>query len=359
MKKIFSVLFVCILLVSICASAFAVTVDLETGTNVAKVLYTVSAGETIISLTHAGGQIPNGLTVSASDDRTSLSLSGVPTTPGVYSFTVTVGLLNASGETVYHDILVNGNITSSSLVITGGTPVPEITPTPAATIAPITSQAFEITKHPGAENRVAGTYAIFIAKATGATAADWTITGNGNAYSVDQFKTAFPGVIVSVDNKLEEDGNYSSTITFEKITSAMNNFSAYATFSNGERILKTNSAAMIITEATPTPAPSPSATVRPTATPVATATIMPTATPLPTSTPLPTVAPTVTPNQDDVISHKSSNTGAIIATVLVGLLTIGVAIILIMYVRGKVDLSWLENKLDNKGKNNRDDGDDV
>ena len=103
---------------------------------------------------------------------------------------------------------------------------------------------------------------------------------------------------------------------------------------------------MTVTAATPSPTPTAQLTPVPTNTP-SPATAAPIATITPTQIPVATQTPTVTANTD-VIDHRGAGAGAIIATVLVGIFTAAIAAILVLYTRGKLDLSWLEEKLEKK-----------
>ena len=332
MKKVFCILFSVVLLLSLGATAFAVSRDMTVGESIGSIgLYTVSEGEEIISLGFSGGKLPDGLMIETDGAYTTVSMRGTPTTEGPYSFTLNIQVLSAEGEAVTRMVDVSGTING-----------PEVTVTPAP---------FVITKHPGAENRTEGGYAIFIAKAGGAVSSTWTIVGaDGGIYSLDAFKNKFPATSVTIKEETT-NGELSSTITFNNISKDFTGYSAYAEFTDptGAK-LKTESAVMTIAAATPTPAP----TVQPTPTPVFTATPIPTQTPVPTASPVPTVQPTPTPSSEQVISHRGTNAGTVVATVLVGLFTVIVAVILVLYMKGKLDLSWLEEMLEKKSDSDKD-----
>lgn len=372
MKKALSFIIVLTLLLTISISAFAVAVNMTVNQDIgSRGLYTVSSGETMTSITWTGS-IPDGLYIERTD--TGIFLKGTPTTIGNYAFTLFIKV-NTGSEEVTRMVDVSGNITETAAITP--TPTVEATSTPTASpTATTTPSTFAITKHPGAENRTAGGYAIFIAKASNANNATWTLVApDGGQYSIDSFKGKYPNIIVTVDNKTDA-GILSSTITLNNVTTDVSGYSAFVTFTDASNsVLTSNSAKMTISAAAaPTPAPTraPSPTVAPTAKPVTTATPIPTQAVVPTQTPaadtnpspVPSSVPTDTPQagstntNNEVINHRGSSVGTIIATVLVGLLTVAIAIILILYVQGKLDLSWLENKLEKRTRRDEYEDDD-
>ena len=346
MKKFFSVVFILVILLSISASAFAVSLDLTVGQSVPterEVIYSLNKDEKFASWGWSGA-VPDGLFIEIGEST--LSLKGTPTTAGHYSFVLELGIKDADENVTTRQVEVKGEISEASAVVTAS---PEITSTPS-----VSDAAMTITKHPGAENRLEGGYAIFIAKATGASDCTWTfVSTDGGMYPLETFKTKFPSVIVTVANNIT-DGELSSTVTLENIPKDISGYSAYAEFSDGNgATLKTSSASVTVTAATPSPAP----TTAPTPTPSFTATPIPTLTPVAeTPSPVPTVAPTERIDDTQVISHKGAGAGTIIATILVGLFTVAVAVILVLYMKGKLDLGWLEEMLEKKtDKDQRDD----
>lgn len=326
------------MITALCVSAFAEGVNLSLTQSVAaeQLIFAVPEGETITGVSLQGGALPTGMTVSHS--TSAVSISGTPTIVGNYSATIAITGKTAGDvdtDTGY-SVTVNASVVpASTVVISGGDTAP--TPTPEVTGVP------QITKHPTAENVTTGDRAVFIARADGADTITWYIKApDGTVYPASSFATYFPGVTVS--------GDGTEKLILSNVNTKLTGLSAYAAFTNPFGSVNSDAAMINVTAATPSPAP----TVAPTPTP------MPVATPQPTPAPTPRTEVTPTPTDipvqetaadkdksqdrdDDVIRHSHSGAGAIIATVLVGLLTIAIAVILVMYVKGKIDLSWLED----------------
>ena len=165
LKKAFSLLLVLTLLLSLGISAFAVTANFTVGEPVTyQSVYTKSAGETINNVTVSSGSIPSGLTYQLDDARQNVYLTGTPTTAGSYSFILTISVTDSTGSDINRNVEMKGVV--GNTVISGDnsstTTAATSTPTASANSA-TTSTGFTITKQPGAENRTAGGYAIFIA----------------------------------------------------------------------------------------------------------------------------------------------------------------------------------------------------
>ena len=158
------------------------------------------------------------------------------------------------------------------------------------------SVAFAITKHPYSESIAEGSVTSFVAKASGASTAEWIIQdANGN-----------PGTSshISIKDPYYDDSGYLvAKVVINDASVNINGWTFRARFNNS---LTTDAAKLTVyyaaSTATPrpvvtpvptaTPSPTPSPTPVPTATPEPTP--IPDPTPLPTYTPVPTVAPAET-----------------------------------------------------------------
>lgn len=341
MKRVLSFLLVFILITALGISAFAEGVNLSLTQSVAaeQLIFALPEGETITGVILQGGALPAGMTVSHS--TSAVSISGTPTIVGNYSATIAITGKTAEDVDTGYSVTVNASVVpSSNVVITGGDAEP--TPTPEITGVP------QITKHPTAENVTTGDRAVFIARADGADTITWYIKApDGTVYPASSFANYFPGVTVS--------GDGTEKLIISNVNTKLTGLSAYAAFTNAFGSVNSEEAMINVTAATPSPAP----TAAPTPTPAATPQVTPAPTPAPTPRTEVTPTPTDIPVQDssaakdkdkdtDAVRHSHSSAGAIIATVLVGMLTIAIAVILVLYVKGKIDLTWLEDWINRK-----------
>ena len=134
-----------------------------------------------------------------------------------------------------------------------GTAVPTPTPTPAPQPQPqpqpqpVQPTYLTITKNPTNENRSVGGNAIFVACASAYESLNWTfVSPDGGEYSPAGFVSGSGAYIT---------GEYSTTITVNKLESWMNGWGAYCTFYYQGQTART-STAYIYVSGTPTP-PSP------------------------------------------------------------------------------------------------------
>lgn len=221
-------------------------------------------------------------------------------------------------------------------------PSPSPTETPAPTAAPKTTPV--ITKDPTGENVYIGDRAVFIARADNAKTITWYLVSPDGATTIlaSSVPQLFKGINVS--------GTDGEKLVLENVNTKLSGYKAYARFGNDEGF--TDSAAAVVTvsaatapSATPAVTPSP----KPTTKPVPTSTPVPAATPAVTATPVPVATPSVTPRPSSNTDNSSSSSGFRIGfgTIFLLILSLaviaGAAIVLSMYVRGTIDLSWLES----------------
>lgn len=94
-----------------------------------------------------------------------------------------------------------------------------------------------VTKNPTDENRGTGETAWFVANATGYTSLYWTfVSPQGQTYSVQDIRNMVGGTNISGEN--------TTTLTIGNLSTAMNGWGAFCTFSNGSQIARTTTAYM-------------------------------------------------------------------------------------------------------------------
>lgn len=339
MKKTFSFILILALLLSLGASAFAesVNIQLTQGSPADQTVFVLPEGETITSVQLAGGALPAGIIVAHS--TSSVSISGTATITGNSFATINITAVDVNSAEKSYSVTVNTAVVPPSGVIVPGTPDPAV---PAQ---------LAITKNPTAESVSTGDRAVFIAKASGCvpTLTSWFIvTADGKSYTLDDFKAAYPEVGITL-SKVDQENE---RLALSNVSTRLNGFSAYAVFSNGTDSVASAKAQLNVAAATPAPAATPTPAATPAPTP--TASPKPAPTPAPVFTPEPTPTPVMEDNEEaddeaDALSHRSSSSaGAVVATVLVGLLTVAVAVVLVMYMKGKIDLGWLEDWISKK-----------
>lgn len=335
MKRFLSFLLVSFVLISACAVAFAVSVDLTVGTPVSQSVFFASDGETITGVSCADGALPSGVQIAISNGN-SVEIAGTPTQTGPFSCTLQIDVASDAG-TSFHLLTVSGNVTSGVIVNPTDAPV---SPSPSAPLVVPT-----ITKQPTAEARTTGGSAIFIARADNASSIEWHIVSSGGTdYLASAFSSAFPGIQVTGANE--------EKLVLANVDTSISGFTAYAVFSNAAGMVKTAPAGVTVTAATPSPAPTAAPTPTPAPTPVPTPTPLPTASPS-VQTPAPAAAsPSPSPDLPEHVDTRrgGNNAGAVVATALIGLCTVGIAVVLILYVKGKIKLTALENWLESKSK---------
>lgn len=226
-------------------------------------------------------------------------------------------------------------------------PPAEPTPTPTATPEPSL-----ITKHPLGENVKTGDTIVFTAYADNTTNVSWFIIGtDGSETYAGGLSSTYPGVTVSGEN--------SNKLVINNATVKLNGCSAYARFVTADgTFLKTDAAKITVTQAapTPTPSPKPSATPKPLPTPTPSANPVPTVKPLPVETEAGNTEDTAPAEKDSDRKsdgsdseyrryERKSHAGAVVFLVLIGLVLAATAAILILYVKGIINLDWLEKKL--------------
>ena len=274
-KSLLSLLLVAVLLVSVTSvTAFAADITATVGEVFKEVVY---EGTNIDSVTVNLGRIPDGLVLSYT--KTSITVSGIPTTEGNYSFTLN---FEDNGE---------AKEVSTSLTLVAG-----------AAGADNTGKLPTIPKSPTGETVDEGGAASFVARQNNAIWAVWYfISPDGNTYvRYDKIEAKFPGLKIV-------DGMY-ATVRVRNIPAALDGWSVACQFSNREgavmtdaALIKVNAKAAPAAQASPEPTPTP--TVEPTATPVpAEQTPAPEAaasepTPAPSSAPTPVPAKSASANK--------------------------------------------------------------
>lgn len=113
------------------------------------------------------------------------------------------------------------------------------------------SSAVHITKNPSDEVRFAGDTAIFISGASGYSKLTWNfVSPDEKVVTVQEFRTLFPYATV--------EGESGTTLTVKNLSTAMNGWSVFCAFSNGETEVDTTLAYLYVSvytaSATPTPA---------------------------------------------------------------------------------------------------------
>ena len=219
-KSLLSLLLVAVLLVSVTSlTAFAADITATAGVVYKDAVYT---GTNINSVTVATGRIPDGLVLSYTKDT--ITISGVPTTEGTYSFT-----LNFEDDGEAKEV-------SNSFTIVAGDP------NASAGVLPT------ITKSPTGETVDEGGAASFVARQNNAIWAVWYfISPDGGTYvRYDRIEAMFPGLKIV-------DGMY-ATVRVRNIPAGLDGWSVACQFSNREGAVMTD-AALIKVNAKAAPAP--------------------------------------------------------------------------------------------------------
>ena len=129
------------------------------------------------------------------------------------------------------------------------TPVPQPQPQPKPQPQPVQPTYLTITKNPTNENRKVGGNAIFVACANAYDSLNWTfVSPDGGEYSPASFVSG-SGAYVT--------GEYSTTITVNKLESWMNGWGAYCSFYFQGQTARTSTAYIYVSGGTPTPTPTP------------------------------------------------------------------------------------------------------
>lgn len=331
MKKILAILLVALLFAGLSVSAFAdVSVYLSVGTPATDTVYSAPDGITISNLTLSGGALPPGVDCAIVNSKY-ITLAGTPTASGSYYFTLAFISTDMSSNPSPYAISVSASVTGGG----GDSPTPTPSPSPVAVTVP------SITKNPTDENIVTGESAVFIARADGTDTITWYIVdNNGASFLATELPNRVSGVTVS--------GADSEKLIISHAGVNISGYSAYAVFSNAAGTSTSQPARVNVTAATPSPTPTqkPSPSPRPTQTPKPS----PTATPAPSPTPTFEIAPEPTPTENPInsVHHSSGNGGMTVLLILVLLVMISAATILILYVKGVINLDWLEDWLNKK-----------
>ena len=130
------------------------------------------------------------------------------------------------------------------------TPQPTPAPTPAPTPKPEEPKIMFITKHPTNElDRKTGGTANFVACANVFESLTWTIVAPDHGeYSISSFMTNYPEITV--------EGYYTTTLSLKNLTTEMNNWGAYCTFTYKGQVQRTSTAYIYMRDVPPTPDPS-------------------------------------------------------------------------------------------------------
>ena len=330
MKKTLAILLVALLFAGLSVSAFAdVTVNLAVGTPATDTVYTAPDGITISNLTLSGGTLPPGVDCAIVNSKY-ITLAGTPTATGSYYFTLAFISTDISSDPSPYAISVSASVTGGS----GETPAPTASPAPVVSVP-------SITKNPTDENICTGESAVFIARADGSETITWYVVDNkGSSFLATELPNRVSGVTVS--------GADTEKLIISHVGVNISGYSAYAVFSNAAGTTTSQPARVNVTAATPSPSP----TQRPSPTPAPTHTPKPTPTATPVQSPSPTfeIAPEPTPTENPIntVHHSSGNGGMTVLLILVLLVMISAAAVLILYVKGVINLDWLENWLNKK-----------
>ena len=219
---------------------------------------------------------------------------------------------------------------------------PSASPEATATPTPTTDVLFPVvTKPPYDENVYTGDRIVFVARADNATSITWYLISPDGTSTIlaSSIPSLFPGVNVT--------GSDSEKLVISPATTKLSGYKAFARFGNENGFSDSASASITVT-INPNPSPSPTASAVPTPSPVPSAVAEPSATPAIAETPVPTSAPQVTPMPTTTPSTNTTSRsflgfGTILLLILCVLVIVGSAIMLSMYVKGTIDLSWLEN----------------
>lgn len=118
------------------------------------------------------------------------------------------------------------------------TAAPTAAPAPAASSAPV---YLSVTKNPTNENRKEGDTAYFVSCANAFDSLTWTMVApNGGEYSIQSFQNMYPGCPVS--------GQYSTTLSISRLTTDLNNWGAYCTFSYNGQSARTTTAYLYVSQ---------------------------------------------------------------------------------------------------------------
>lgn len=371
MKRILSVLFVLVLVLSFGFSAYADnSYSFSVGQSVNTTVFSASGNQTITGCDYS---VPAGLSVSQSGS--SVLLSGCPNANGSGYINVTYS--DGSGEYLYPISITVGSGGSGMMVDNG------VIVNDSATGNK--TNKINVTKSPTGESVNKGDSAVFVAKAENATNITWYIVSpaTGNRYPASEVGQHFAGVTAN--------GYGTERLVLNNISRDMNGWSVMAQFTNGTNDEWSSGAPLTVNdvEVVETPSPSPSET--------------PTPSPTPSPTPTPANGTTTyvngTPVQNGIssglgttgnsnttaigngnnVSEPSSNsdnyvgtattasagtrsgnhTGAYVLAGLAGLVIVGAVTTMALYMKGKISLGKFEQFLGGKDSEGFDSSDDF
>lgn len=200
------------------------------------------------------GAYPPGMMILESGDT--VALTGTPTQAGTFTGNGTVFYRSDTGGSdeqaeFTFTIVVEASATPTPAATAAPTAKPDTSST-AATAKPTATPVSvpKVTKSPTGETVTEGSSCIFIARADGATGYTWYCTAaDGSVYTMAQAKTSFPGLSVS--------GDGTTTLTLSNIPASLSGASFYCNFSNSAGDVKSGSATVTVTKATPKPSAKP------------------------------------------------------------------------------------------------------
>ena len=381
-RKLLSVLLVCILLVCMFISAtawadnsFYLNVGESLASTGANTIY--SSPNTIYSVSLESGSLPSGVTV-AIDNGKSVALVGSPTVSGTYSAVISVGVQD--GYVVsYYAIPVKVNVGTGyngGSTSTGGVVV--VSPNnnnDGTSIVPNASIKTPptLTKSPTDEKCAAGEDAVFVARADNASMITWYLISPdlNTKYYASSVGNHFVGTTAS--------GTNSERLVLSNISKDLNGWMVEAEFTNNDGTILSSPAYLTVTQEivpSPTPTASPAPTPSPTPSPIPSPTPTPGTTTYVNGTPVQNggtgggfgTTGSTTGNSDTTKigndgslivpvttasgigngsagTGKNNHIGAYILAVIAGAVIIGSVLVMALYMKGKISLGKLEQLL--------------
>lgn len=102
-----------------------------------------------------------------------------------------------------------------------------------------TTKFVSVTKNPTSENRKAGETAYFVANAVNYDSLSWTfVAPGGQQYSVQQFRSSFPGSTVS--------GEYGTTLSISNVSTGMSGWGAFCSFNGSGQNARSTTAYLYV-----------------------------------------------------------------------------------------------------------------
>ena len=217
-------------------------------------------------------------------------------------------------------------------------PTAEPTPTPTPDLYPV------ITKDPTNESVSTEGRAVFIARADNATSITWYFISPDGSTTIlaSSIPTLFPGITVS--------GTDTEKLVLTNVNTKISGYSAYARFGNSNGFTDSATATVTVSPLI-SPTVSPAATASPVPSAVPSSTPKTEVSPTPTaqiieSTPTPSPSVYVESAENSSSSSRRSGSisfGAVLLLILSLAVIIGASVVLSLYIRGSIDLTWLED----------------